>query len=206
MKYSARTASVSRHTRAPEFDGALEETFVASRSKFVAIAYSILRNRDDAEVAVQNAFLSTYRRVRSFEGRSALRTWLTRIVMNAALMIQRKRKSFTVTPVPENSSPHEGDWIESIPVSQPDPETAHAEEETLDFINGVLGKMKPVLRQAFAMTYFDELSGKKLAHYLVFHLGLSKRGFFVQGGSFWIGRNGLLWLLFIRRPFRRPNS
>jgi RNA polymerase sigma-70 factor, ECF subfamily len=139
---------------------ALEEMFAASRSKFVAIAYSILRNREDAEDAVQNAFLSAYRHLRSFEGRSALKTWLTRIVMNAAFMIQRKRKSSTVTPVPENSNPHEGDWIESIPASQPDPETAHAERETFDIIDEILGKMKPVLRQAFTMTYFDELSGQ----------------------------------------------
>jgi RNA polymerase sigma-70 factor, ECF subfamily len=138
---------------------ALDEIVAASRSKFVAIAYSILRNREDAEDAVQDAFLSAYRHLRSFEGRSALRTWLTRIVMNAALMIQRKRKSSAVMPVPENSNSHEVNWLESIPASQPDPETAHAEQETFDFINGILGKMKPILRQAFTMTYFDELSG-----------------------------------------------
>jgi RNA polymerase sigma factor (sigma-70 family) len=140
---------------------ALEAMFVASRSKFVAIAYSILRNREDAEDAVQNAFLSGYRHLRGFEGRSALRTWFTRIVLNAALMIQRKRKPFAIAPLPENSNSHEVNWIESIPASQPDPETAHAERETFDFINGILGKMKPALRQAFTMTYFEELSGQE---------------------------------------------
>jgi RNA polymerase sigma-70 factor, ECF subfamily len=139
----------------------LEQMFAASRSKFLAIAYSILRNTEDAEDAVQNAFLSAYCHLRSFEGRSAPRTWLTRIVMNAALMIQRKRKSSAVTLVPENSNPHEGDWIESIPAPQPDPETAHTERETLDCINVILRQMKPVLRQAFTMTYFDELSGQE---------------------------------------------
>jgi RNA polymerase sigma-70 factor, ECF subfamily len=140
---------------------ALAAMFVASRSKFVAIAYSILRNREDAEDAVQNAFLSGYRHLRGFEGRSALRTWFTRIVLNAALMIQRKRKPFAIAPIPENSNSHEVNWIESIPASQPDPETAHAERETFDFINGILGKMKPALRQAFTMTYFEELSGQE---------------------------------------------
>jgi RNA polymerase sigma-70 factor, ECF subfamily len=138
---------------------ALDEIVAASRSKFVAIAYSILRNREDAEDAVQDAFLSAYRHLRSFEGRSALRTWLTRIVMNAALMIQRKRKPSAIAPLPENSNLHEVSWLESIPASQPDPETAHAEQETFDFIRGILGKMKPILRQAFTMIYFDELSG-----------------------------------------------
>jgi RNA polymerase sigma-70 factor (ECF subfamily) len=140
---------------------ALEEMFVALRSKFIAIAYSILRNREDAEDAVQNAFLSGYRHLRSFEGRSALRTWFTRIVLNAALMVQRKRKPSASTPLPENRNSDEVNWLESVPASQPDPETAHAEQETFDLINGILGKMKPILRQAFTMTYFDELSGSE---------------------------------------------
>jgi RNA polymerase sigma-70 factor, ECF subfamily len=138
---------------------AFEEMFVASRSKFVAMAYAVLRNREDAEDAVQNAFLSGYRHLRSFEGRSALRTWFTRIVLNAALMIQRKRKRSTIQPLPENNNPHEVNWTENIPAPEPDPEMVHAKRESLQFIDGILGKMKPVLRQAFTMTYYDELSG-----------------------------------------------
>jgi RNA polymerase sigma-70 factor, ECF subfamily len=180
---SSGTASDVAHSLVktrPEVLGseALDEMFAASRPKFVAIAYSILRNKEDAEDAVQNAFLSAYRHLRSFEGRSALTTWLTRIVMNAALMIQRKRKSSTVTPVPENSNPHQGDWIESIPASQPDPETAHAERETFDFINEILGKMKPMLRQALTMTYFDELSGQEACALLGISSGTFKARLF----------------------------
>jgi RNA polymerase sigma-70 factor, ECF subfamily len=157
---------------------ALEAMFVASHSKFVAIAYSILRNREDAEDAVQNAFLSGYRHLRSFEGRSALRTWFTRIVLNAALMIQRKRKPSVVAPVPGNSNSHEVNWLESIPASQSDPETAHAERETFDFINEILGKMKPVLRQAFTMTYFEELSGQEACALLGVSAGTFKARLF----------------------------
>jgi RNA polymerase sigma-70 factor (ECF subfamily) len=132
--------------------------FVASRSRFLKIAYSILRNRQDAEDAVQNAFLSAYLHFRSFEGRSALTTWFTRIVLNAALMIQRKGKPSAIAPFFENSNSHEVNWLDGIPASQPNPETAHAEQETLDLIYGILKKMKPILRQAFRMTYFEELS------------------------------------------------
>jgi len=131
---------------------AFEEMFVASRQKFVAIAFTILRSREDAEDAVQNAFLSGYSHLQSFEGRSALRTWFTRIVLNAALLIQRKRK------LRNNSNYHEVEWTENIPVREPGPEMIHAERETLQLIDGILGKMKPILRQAFTMTYFDELS------------------------------------------------
>ena len=137
---------------------ALEEMFVASRKRFLAIAYSILRNREDAEDAVQEAFLSAYRHVGNFEGRSALRTWLTRIVMNAALMMQRKRKASMVRSLSDSGVSHDDDWTENIPDSQPDPEVIHAERETFQFIDGELGKLRPVLRQAFTMTYCDEIS------------------------------------------------
>jgi RNA polymerase sigma-70 factor, ECF subfamily len=137
---------------------AFEEMFVASRPKFVSMARAILRSREDAEDAVQNAFLSGYLHLRSFEGRSALKTWFTRIVLNAALMIQRKRKLSRIQPVPESSDSLEFNWTENIPSSQPDPEMIHAERETLQRIEGILGKMKPTLRQAFTMTYYEGLS------------------------------------------------
>ena len=140
---------------------AFEEMVVASRSKFLATANAILRNREDAEDAVQNAFLSGHRHLRSFEGRSAVKTWFTRIVLNAALMIQRKRKTCTIQPILENSNSRKANWTENIPASEPDPEMVHAERETFECINWILGKMNPVLRQAFTMTYYDELSGKE---------------------------------------------
>jgi len=156
---------------------AFEVMFVASRSKFVAMAYSILRNREDAEDAVQNAFLSGYLHLRSFQGRSALRTWFTRIVLNAALMIRRKRKPSTMQTLSENNS-HEIKWTENIPASQPDPEMVHAERETLRLVDGILGKMKPALRQAFTMTYFDELSGREASAILGIPSGTFKARLF----------------------------
>ncbi len=157
---------------------AFEEMFVASRPKFVAIARTILRNREDAEDAVQNAFLSGYLHLRSFEGRSALRTWFTRIVLNAALMLQRKRKPFSIQPLSENSNSHEVKWTENIPASEPDPEMVHAERETLQLVDGILVRMKPALRQAFAMTYYDELSGPEACAVLGVSAGTFKARLF----------------------------
>lgn len=156
----SRDAHKTAETRADAAERkAFEEMFVASRPKFVAMARAILRNREDAEDAVQNSFLSGSLHLRSFEGRSALSTWFTRIVLNAALMIQRKRKRSTIqSPVTSNEW-DEGEWTENLPAAEPDPEVIHAEREILEVVDGILGKMKPTLRQAFTMTYFDELSG-----------------------------------------------
>lgn len=135
--------------------------FLALRPRFVGLAYSILRNKEDAEDAIQDAFLSACRHLRTFEGRSALTTWFTRIVLNAALMVRRKRKPSRVESLPEPHSPEDTPWTERIPDAQPDPETAYAKEETLERIDVLLGHMNPALRQAFTMTYLEELSSKE---------------------------------------------
>jgi RNA polymerase sigma-70 factor (ECF subfamily) len=153
---------------------AFEEMFVASRSKFLAIAKAILRNKEDAEDAVQNAFLSGYLHLPGFEGRSALRTWFTRIVLNAALMIRRKQKSAWMNSQPETGTSDDGGWMQKIPTSKPDPEIVYAERETFQFIDEVLGKMKPALRQAFTLTYFDEMSGAEACALLGVSLGAFK--------------------------------
>jgi RNA polymerase sigma-70 factor (ECF subfamily) len=48
-------------------------------------AWSVLRNRADAEDAVQDGYLKAFAAIGSFEGASSLSTWLTRIVLNEAL-------------------------------------------------------------------------------------------------------------------------
>ena len=140
---------------------ALQDMFVASRPRFVGAAYSILQNMEDAEDAVQDAFLSAYLHLRNFEGRSALTTWFTRIVLNASLMILRKRRNSRIDSLPESSSSDEISWTERIPASQPDPEMDYAEKESFQLIDVLVAKMNPVLRQAFTMTFYDELSTRE---------------------------------------------
>ena len=52
-------------------------------------AWSILKNRAEAEDAVQSAYLKAFASIHLYEGRSALSTWLTRIAINEALQRQR---------------------------------------------------------------------------------------------------------------------
>ena len=52
-------------------------------------AFSILKDRAEAEEAVQDGYLKAFAAMDGFEGRSALTTWLTRIVINEALARRR---------------------------------------------------------------------------------------------------------------------
>lgn len=60
--------------------------------RMLAAAQRLLRNEEDAEDALQEAFLSAFRSIHRFEGQSQLGTWLHRIAINAALMKLRSRK------------------------------------------------------------------------------------------------------------------
>jgi len=138
------------------------------------MAYSILRNKEDAEDAVQDAVLSAYVHLRKFEGRSAFTTWFTRIVLNAALMVLRKRTNSRIGFLPESNTSDEIPWTERIPASQPDPEMVCAEGETFQFIDVLLGKMSPALRQSFTMTYYDEMSSREACTLLGVSIGTFK--------------------------------
>ena len=54
---------------------------------------AITRNPDDAEDALQETFLRVYLAIHAFEGRSNIDSWLTRIAINSARMILRRRRA-----------------------------------------------------------------------------------------------------------------
>ena len=62
-----------------------------SRRLFQTIL-SITRNPQDAEEALQETFLRVYVAIKTFEGKSQIHTWLTRIAVNTALMVLRKQR------------------------------------------------------------------------------------------------------------------
>jgi len=157
---------------------AIHEMFVAGRPRFFRLAYSILRNKEDAEDAVQDAFVSACRHLRTFEGRSAFTTWFTRIVFNAALMLRRKRKPSWIEAHREPLSADDTSWMEKIPAPQPDPEMMYAEGETFQLIDVLLGRMSPLLRQAFTMTYYREMCNEEAAALLGITSGTFKSRLF----------------------------
>lgn len=71
---------------------AIEHVITTNNQRLFRTAWSILRNRSEAEEAVQSAYLSAFAKIGTFEGRSALSTWLTRIVINEALGRRRAER------------------------------------------------------------------------------------------------------------------
>ena len=64
---------------------ALRHVITANNQRLFRAAWSILKDRGEAEEAVQSAYMKAFAKIGEFEGRSALSTWFTRIAINEAL-------------------------------------------------------------------------------------------------------------------------
>ncbi|MFM9996865.1 MAG: sigma-70 family RNA polymerase sigma factor [Phycisphaerales bacterium] len=73
-------------------DEASDELVRLAGGRMLAVARRMLPNEDDADDAVQDAFLSAFKSLEQFDGRSRLTTWLHRITVNACLMKLRSRR------------------------------------------------------------------------------------------------------------------
>jgi RNA polymerase sigma-70 factor (ECF subfamily) len=71
---------------------AFEELYSIYSHRLYQTIFSITRDPHDAEEALQDTFLRAYRAIKTFEGKSKVYSWLTRIAINSALMVLRKRR------------------------------------------------------------------------------------------------------------------
>ena len=61
------------------------------------MAYRITGNQDDAEDVIQDAWMRAYVHLNTFDGRAKFSTWLTRVVINSALMTLRRKRAHPET-------------------------------------------------------------------------------------------------------------
>jgi RNA polymerase sigma-70 factor (ECF subfamily) len=86
--------------------GAFETLYRQNGARMKSVAYHVLGNRQDAEDAVQDAFLKAYRSIDGFQENSSVATWLCRIVVNACYDQRRKRQRETqLVSQPESAGP-----------------------------------------------------------------------------------------------------
>ncbi|MCI0586711.1 MAG: sigma-70 family RNA polymerase sigma factor [Planctomycetes bacterium] len=111
-------------------DVAAFETLVRSYSRpMLAVARKFLPRTEDAEDALQDAFLSAFKGIGRFEGGSRLSTWLHRIVVNAALMKLRTKRRKPETSIEDLLPAFQDDGHATNHPAAPWTETAEAAAE-----------------------------------------------------------------------------
>jgi RNA polymerase sigma-70 factor (ECF subfamily) len=73
-------------------DSAFEAIVRTHSGRLLSVARRFLGNNEDAQDAVQDAFIRAYKAIHTFEARAQLHTWLHRILVNTALMKLRERR------------------------------------------------------------------------------------------------------------------
>jgi len=114
-------------------------------------ALRVLGNAEDAEDALQDGMISAFRNLRRFEGRSQFSTWLTRIVINAALMRRRSAKARPAVSLDETPREDELPATERFSDNRPNPEQVFAGTELREMIGENLDELSPLLRTAFVL-------------------------------------------------------
>ena len=124
---------------------------------------SITRNREDAEDALQDTFLRAYLALPSFEGRSRFSSWLTRIGINSALMILRRRRARPETSF-EQHLDFEGDGAYvDVRDEALNPEQLYDQQQRCYTIRCAIQRLDPKSRAAIGIWASDELSMKEVA-------------------------------------------
>jgi RNA polymerase sigma-70 factor (ECF subfamily) len=122
------------------------------------LALRLMRSEADAEEVVQETFLSAFKGIDRFNGRSGLRTWLFRIAYNAAMMRLRRGKPEEVS-VEEAADPEEGAPVPQALLAWRDlPEEELDKAEVREVLEGAIRELPEKLRTVFVMRELEELS------------------------------------------------
>jgi RNA polymerase sigma factor (sigma-70 family) len=137
---------------------ARERLFATRRSRLIRTAFTVLRNREDAEDALQDGLFQAYSRLHTFEGRSSFSSWLTRIVINAALMIRRRksaRPELSLDGILESQAER---YPRRAVDPRSDPEKIYAAKEINALIERQVRNLSPELQQAYRLRAINGLS------------------------------------------------
>ena len=110
---------------------ALGHLFASQTPQLYRAALRILGKPQDAEEALQDGFLSAIRHLGEFECRSRFSTWLTRIVINVALMRLRKGRREVLTSFDHSHDRDEVDLAVTVTDPRPNPEEIYHMEGTV---------------------------------------------------------------------------
>lgn len=122
-------------------------------------ARAILRDEDEAEDVMQDAFVRAYEHLRTFDGRARFSTWLTRIAVHEALArVRRGKRSAALDS-------HVGEqWMANRSDSSPEQHLSEAEVRAA--LEAAVAKLPDEFRSVFVLRAVEGLSGAETAECL----------------------------------------
>jgi RNA polymerase sigma-70 factor (ECF subfamily) len=122
-------------------------------------ARAILRDENEAEDVMQQAYVNAYSHLRQFDGRSKFSTWLTRIAVHEALARARRRGRYT-TMDPDN--PHPNHFPMSVDRT-PDPERLAIARELGTLLELAIDRLPDGTREVFMLRQLEGMRTDEVA-------------------------------------------
>jgi RNA polymerase sigma-70 factor (ECF subfamily) len=145
---------------------ALEELFQRYREVAYRVAYRLLGQEADALDAVQDGFLKALTHISAFQGRSSFKTWLLRVVSNAALDLGRQRGRREIRSL-DSLAPGDPD----CPLIFHDPTRGLERADVRHLLREALLSLSEAQRQTFILHAEGELSYREVAETLGISVG-----------------------------------
>ncbi len=144
---------------------AFEELVKRYDRKLLRIAQSVTHNVEDAQDAVQEAFLKAFQNLHQFREESLFSTWLIRITLNQSLMKLRKQRKTREVSLDEDCQEENVLPLEVIDWA-PNPEQLYWSTELREILIKVLKELRPILRAVFVLRDIEGLSINQTAEAL----------------------------------------
>ena len=130
------------------------------------VIHRIMRNREDAEDALQDCLLNAFAHVKDFDQRSRFATWLTSIAINAALSKLRTNHGKREVSVNEPNPRGALERYSEIPHDAPDPEETYRLRERREILNTAILGLRPKARRVVELHQLQEHSLRETAQIL----------------------------------------
>lgn len=136
---------------------AREELFRRHFGVAYRVARRLLNHDQDALDAVQDGFLKAVRHLEEFDGRSEFRTWLLRIVTNAAIDLGRRQRRRPAVALDDHPASF------SLSGAPEDPARGLQHADMRRAVDAALERLSPKLRSTFVLFAEAEMSYKEIA-------------------------------------------
>jgi RNA polymerase sigma-70 factor (ECF subfamily) len=138
------------------------ELCMRHREMVLRTVQRITRNKEDAEDVLQESWMRGFINIRRFDGRSAFSTWLTRIAINAALMLLRKRRGILEYSLDDELEPHFPRVRETVePGHNPEQRCIARQEQML--VRKAIGRLPSRLRAVVELRQSQDGSIEEIA-------------------------------------------
>jgi RNA polymerase sigma-70 factor, ECF subfamily len=144
---------------------AFEELVLRHEPRVLAVAQRITNNREDAQDVAQESFHKAFCHLNTFQEKARFSTWMTRIAMNEAFMLLRRRRAAPEV-LPESLDDGDEFVSERFVDQRPTPEQSCRLRERKQILTEAINRLGPKIRTAILLRDIEERSAEETARIL----------------------------------------